>query len=169
MVKAIHPSTGDILYDTFADDASRGETETRLIQIQPKEIIVSESISQRTKKLLKTLSLDNTISTAVRIEFLKPDSFMYESCLEELQAFYAKDPSHLDTILQLPEDVIVCIAVLINYLKDFQLDNIFNLTQNIRTLTTGRCMRLNGTTLENLEVLFNSTTKTEKGSLYWGI
>ncbi len=71
-------------------------------------------------------------------------------------------------ILSLPDALQVCIGVLIGYLRDFKLEGVFHLINNFRQFSSTQHMLLNGTTLNNLEVLTNSTTKTEKGSLFWG-
>ncbi len=70
-------------------------------------------------------------------------------------------------IAQFPKAVVICMGVLLQYLRDFQLDRVFILTGNIHPFGGDVTMKLSGNTLFNLELLSNNTTGTEKGSLYW--
>jgi DNA mismatch repair protein MSH3 len=58
-------------------------------------------------------------------------------------------------------------GVLLHYLGDFKLDRVFILTENIHPFGANVAMRLSGSTISNLELLNNSTSGTEKGSLFW--
>ncbi|KAF9950908.1 Mismatch repair protein msh3 [Mortierella alpina] len=54
---AVQPATGDIIYDEFVDGHFRNELETRLLHIQPAELIVPmEPMSKATEKLLGHLT-----------------------------------------------------------------------------------------------------------------
>ena len=45
-------ATGDVVYDEFDDSFLRSEFETRLSHIHPSEIIIPESLSGPTEKIL---------------------------------------------------------------------------------------------------------------------
>ena len=53
--QAVQPSTGDIIHDSFEDNSSRSELETRLAHIQPVEILISHNVSEATEKLVTGL------------------------------------------------------------------------------------------------------------------
>ncbi|KAG0322860.1 Mismatch repair protein msh3 [Dissophora globulifera] len=54
---AVQPATGDIIYDEFVDGHFRNELETRLLHIQPAELIVPmEPLSKATEKILGYLT-----------------------------------------------------------------------------------------------------------------
>ncbi|KAG0369047.1 muts domain V-domain-containing protein [Gamsiella multidivaricata] len=56
-ILAVQPATGDIVYDEFMDGHFRNELETRLLHIQPAELIVPiEPMSKSTEKLLGYLT-----------------------------------------------------------------------------------------------------------------
>lgn len=56
-VIAVQPATGDIIYDEFVDGHFRNELETRLLHIQPTELIVPvQPMSKATEKLLNHLT-----------------------------------------------------------------------------------------------------------------
>ncbi|KAF9275695.1 Mismatch repair protein msh3 [Mortierella alpina] len=54
---AVQPATGDIIYDEFVDGHFRNELETRLLHIQPAELIIPiQPMSKATEKLLGHLT-----------------------------------------------------------------------------------------------------------------
>ncbi|KAF8925360.1 Mismatch repair protein msh3, partial [Dissophora ornata] len=56
-ILAVQPATGDIIYDEFLDGHFRNELETRLLHIQPTELIVPmEPLSKATEKLISYLT-----------------------------------------------------------------------------------------------------------------
>lgn len=52
-LQAIQPSTGDIIYDSFHDNSTRQELETRVHHIKPVEMLLPECLSPETEKLLR--------------------------------------------------------------------------------------------------------------------
>ncbi|KAG0231398.1 Mismatch repair protein msh3 [Actinomortierella wolfii] len=57
-ILAVQPATGDIVYDEFQDTYMRSELETRLLHIQPAELILPEKgLSPATEKLVRHLSM----------------------------------------------------------------------------------------------------------------
>jgi DNA mismatch repair protein MSH3 len=54
---AVHLSTGDIIYDAFDDGFMRTELETRLLHIEPSEILVPPSLSSPSSKVIRQWSL----------------------------------------------------------------------------------------------------------------
>ncbi|XP_013390152.1 DNA mismatch repair protein Msh3-like [Lingula anatina] len=89
---AVQPSTGDIIYDSFTDNSSRTELETRLGVIQPVEILLPLACSQETKKLIShyTSSCVND-SDRCRVEHQKNDKFEYSRALQCVAEFYTSN------------------------------------------------------------------------------
>jgi DNA mismatch repair protein MSH3 len=104
---AVQPSTGDIIYDTFEDTFMRNELETRLLHIEPSEILVPRVLSTPTEKLIKHLS---TGEGAVRIEQMPLKDTLsvdYNAAVTFISEFYSKSEKAetLPAILELPDIV----------------------------------------------------------------
>lgn len=93
---AVQLSTGHILYDAFQDTLLRSELETRLLHIEPSEILIDKDITHPTEKLVSHLNQ----SGEVRIE--RMDSTDYNTSLRFVTEFYAST-CLLPTIVQLPD------------------------------------------------------------------
>ncbi|KAG0048772.1 Mismatch repair protein msh3 [Gryganskiella cystojenkinii] len=93
---AVQPATGDIIYDEFVDGHFRNELETRLLHIQPTELIIPmASMSKSTEKIIKSLSASrrsvslNSGQDDVRIE--RTDGFLkYDKAFTLVSEFYAR-------------------------------------------------------------------------------
>ncbi|KAF9166181.1 Mismatch repair protein msh3 [Actinomortierella ambigua] len=60
-ILAVQPATGDVVYDEFQDMYMRSELETRLLHLQPAELILPEKgLSPATENLVKHLSMPHT-------------------------------------------------------------------------------------------------------------
>jgi DNA mismatch repair protein MSH3 len=105
---AIQPSTGDIIYDSFQDTYMRSELETRLLHIEPSEILIPRQLSKPTEKLIKHLSLQKSTSfseESVRIERMPLDDKFcddYNAALSFVSNFY-NTTSALSTVVELPD------------------------------------------------------------------
>lgn len=53
----MQPATGDIVYDVFDDGYMRSELETRILHIEPCELLLPQSLSTATEKVIKHVSL----------------------------------------------------------------------------------------------------------------
>ncbi|KAF9167470.1 Mismatch repair protein msh3 [Mortierella sp. AD010] len=98
-VLAVQPATGDIIYDEFVDGHFRNELETRLLHINPAELIVPiEPMSKATEKLLGHLTASTHRRTGtgsnnhdgVRIE--RTNGFVkYDKAFSLVSEFYSKN------------------------------------------------------------------------------
>ncbi|KAG0022480.1 Mismatch repair protein msh3 [Podila clonocystis] len=98
-VIAVQPATGDIIYDEFVDGHFRNELETRLLHIQPSELIVPvQPMSKATEKLLSHLTASSSQRRAggftirgqddVRIE--RTEGFVkYDKAFNLVSEFYS--------------------------------------------------------------------------------
>lgn len=181
---AIQMTTGEILYDDFFDDdALHTELETRLIHIQPSEILFVGKPRVTVKKLIKQLIVSRTLSDDPRIETIPKKSNI--DAVNHVANFYSQQATNdsnpqvfdssevdnsgqkLDFIEKLSEPIQVCIAALMIYLKDFNLDKVFNLTNNFSAFSSVSHMHLNGNTILSLELFQNRTNFKPEGSLFY--
>ncbi|KAG0378924.1 Mismatch repair protein msh3 [Mortierella sp. AD032] len=191
---AVQPATGDIVYDEFVDGHFRNELETRLLHLQPAELIVPvEPMSKATEKLLGHLTAysGRGAQEDVRIErtdgFTKYDrafslvSEFYSNSLKEEQlkhkvqgergsadgqAKKSQKEALLKTVLGLSKELIIALSAILTHLSAFGLASIFRLSKYFECFTSRSHMLLNGNTISNLELYRNQTDGTSKGSLF---
>ncbi|XP_056313124.1 DNA mismatch repair protein Msh3-like [Danio aesculapii] len=53
----VQPSIGDVMVDCFKDNTSHSELESRILRIQPVEILVPSDLSESTERLLRNITL----------------------------------------------------------------------------------------------------------------
>ena len=70
---AMSLATGEIVYDSFSDDADRGELATRICHIRPVEVLVSQQVSNRTQRFLTSFS--SSRAAAPRIEVISAEFY----------------------------------------------------------------------------------------------
>ncbi|XP_063953870.1 DNA mismatch repair protein Msh3-like isoform X2 [Lytechinus pictus] len=171
---AVQPATGDVIYDCFHDNINLSELDTRLHHIQPVELLLPETLSDRTEKLIKDFRMSCLTEDSIRIERLPADVFQFTKAVEEVSSFYCNQTNTpnkatvLQTVLSLPKPVICCIAALVKYLAEFSLHRILQVASNMRAFTTSHdALRLDACALRNLEIFNNHVDGSEKGSLLW--
>ncbi|KAG0168324.1 Mismatch repair protein msh3 [Apophysomyces sp. BC1015] len=179
---AVQPATGDIVYDAFDDGYMRSELETRVIHIEPCELLLPHTLSKPTEKMVKHVvsQRSSAVGEMVRIERIsESDTFCddYNDAFTYVSDFYTRrkaenkgDVEHdllFSEILQLPDVVIKALAVTIRYLSEFGLEHALQLTKYFLHFSSRNHMLLNGNTMANLEIYRNSTDYSEKGSLFW--
>ncbi|KAI0430226.1 muts domain V-domain-containing protein [Xylaria sp. FL1042] len=178
---AVQPSTGDIIYDNFEDGFMRSEIETRLLHISPCEFLIVGELSKATEKLVQHLSgsSTNVFGDRTRVERVGKSKTIAAEAYSHVTQFYSKKLKEnegdeqtsalLDKVLKLPEAVTICLSSMINHLKEYGLEHIFDLTKYFQSFSARQHMLINGTTLESLEVYRNQTDHSEKGSLFWAL
>ncbi|KAM9330959.1 DNA mismatch repair protein Msh3, partial [Gastrophryne carolinensis] len=170
---AVQPSTGEVIYDVFHDSKSCCELETRILRLQPVEILLPSEISDRTEKLIRGITAACLRDDdRMRIERLDSLHFEYSQAFQLVTNFYGlgtgTGSERLGQILKLDKAVICSLAPLITYLKEFNLERILhNPRQFLPMSCSVECMNMSGTTLRNLEILQNQTDQKMKGSLIW--
>src|SRR6201999_1786531 len=73
----------------------------------------------------------------------------------------------LDKVHNLTEHVTACLSSMIEHMKEYGLEHVFQLTKYFQPFSARSHMLLNGNTLTSLEIYLNQTDHTTKGSLYW--
>lgn len=53
----VQPSIGDVMVDCFKDYMAHSELESRVLKIQPVEILVPSDLSETTERLLRNIAL----------------------------------------------------------------------------------------------------------------
>lgn len=137
---ACQPATGNAVYDEFDNTEAGMELETRLMHIQPSEILIVGSIEGVPKRIIQTLD--------VRIVDMNLDTGDFSS------------PPSGNT-----DPLGTCWAALRQYLSEFNLTSALSLKAKPFSLQS--YMYLNGDTLNSLEIYENQTTKKPLGSLFW--
>ncbi|KMU89726.1 DNA mismatch repair protein Msh3 [Coccidioides immitis H538.4] len=180
-ILAVQPATGNIIHDSFEDGFMRTEIETRLLHIAPCEFLLIGDVSRATDKLVQHLSGSkmNVFGDKVRVERVSKSKTAAAESHSHVSSFYAgrmkatsttqdeRARDLLDKVLNLPEDVTICLSAMIKHLKEYNLENVFDLTKYFQPFSARSHMLLNGNTLINLEIYQNQTEQTSKGSLFW--
>ncbi|XP_059581053.1 DNA mismatch repair protein Msh3 [Alligator mississippiensis] len=173
-IVAIQPTTGEVVFDSFQDSASRLELESRVLRLQPVELLLPSNLSDQSERLLKSLTSLSLHDDRIRIERMQNIHFEYSHAFQLITDFYAREvlditgSQKLSVILNLAKPVICSLAAIITYLKEFNLEKILNNPSNFKQLSSeAEYMKLNATTLKNLEILQNQTDLKTKGSLFW--
>lgn len=170
-IVAVQPLTGDIVFDVFSDNTTRDELETRLLYLNPSEVIVINDKEQASHDIVKLLTLKNP-SVFITHQKQKSDALI-KSRLNDFFTSVDSDghSSYLTEhyTLNYPESVQACIDELISYLTEFKLSNIFTIPSNFNSLSEShKYMLLPGTTLKALDIFeVNDDPVSRKGSLLW--
>ena len=180
-IVAVQPATGDVIYDHFEDGFMRSEIETRLLHIAPCEFLIVGELSKTTDKLVQHLSSSSThvFGDKVRVDRTERPKTIAAQAQSHVSNFYARRmkvssqeedvraSALLQKVLQLEEDVTICLSAMITHMSDYGLEHVFDLTKYFQSFSARSHMLLNGTTLTSLEIYQNQTDHSEKGSLFW--
>ncbi|XP_020731398.2 DNA mismatch repair protein Msh3 isoform X1 [Odocoileus virginianus] len=173
-VVGVQPATGEVVFDSFQDSASRSELETRILCLQPVELLLPSDLSEQTEMLIHRVTAMSVRDDRIRVERMKNVYFEYSHAFQEVTEFYAKDvvdikdSQSFSDIINLEKPVICSLAAIIRYLKEFNLEKVLSKPKNFKQLSGEmEFMTINGTTLRNLEILQNQTDMKTKGSLFW--
>ncbi|XP_060057082.1 DNA mismatch repair protein Msh3 isoform X2 [Erinaceus europaeus] len=173
-VVGVQPATGEVVFDSFQDSASRAQLETRIVCLQPVELLLPSRLSDQTETLIRRSTAVSVGDDRIRIERMDPMYFEYSHAFQAVAEFYAKDVIDIkdsqgfSNIINLEKPVICCLAAIIRYLKEFNLEKILSKPKNFKQLSSEtEFMTINGSALRSLEILQNQTDKKTKGSLFW--
>ncbi|XP_051028202.1 DNA mismatch repair protein Msh3 isoform X2 [Acomys russatus] len=173
-VVGVQPATGEVVFDCFQDSASRLELETRISSLQPVELLLPSDLSEPTEMLIHRATAVSVRDDRIRVERMNNTYFEYSHAFQTVTEFYARDVADckgsqsFSGIINLEKPVVCSLAAIIRYLKEFNLEKILSKPENFKQLSSGmEFMRINGTTLRNLEILQNQTDMKTRGSLLW--
>ena len=182
-IVAVQPATGDVIYDDFEDTFMRSEIETRLLHIAPCEFLLVGDLSPASEKLIQHLSASksNVFGDKARVERVSKPKSMAAQAHSHVSTFYAdklklagsqdnaKETKMLDKVLTLPENVTICLSTMIEHMKEYGLEHVFDLTKYFQSFSARSHMLLNGNTLTSLEIYQNQTDHSVTGSLFWAL
>uniref|UniRef100_A0A2K5VI36 DNA mismatch repair protein MSH3 n=1 Tax=Macaca fascicularis TaxID=9541 RepID=A0A2K5VI36_MACFA len=173
-IVGVQPATGEVVFDSFQDSASRSELETRMSNLQPVELLLPSALSEQTEMLIHRATSVSVQDDRIRVERMDNIYFEYSHAFQAVTEFYAKDTVDIkgsqiiSGIVNLEKPVICSLAAIIKYLKEFNLEKMLSKPENFKQLSSKmEFMTINGTTLRNLEILQNQTDMKTKGSLLW--
>ncbi|XP_016076774.1 PREDICTED: DNA mismatch repair protein Msh3-like [Miniopterus natalensis] len=173
-VVGVQPATGAVVFDSFQDSGARSELETRMLCLQPVELLLPSHLSEQTESLIHRVTAASVRDDRIRVERMDAMYFEYSHAFQVVTEFYAKDvvdikgSQSFSDIINLEKPVICSLAAIIRYLKDFNLAKVLSKPKNFKQLSSEmEFMTINGTTLRNLEILQNQTDMKTKGSLFW--
>ncbi|KAJ2736456.1 Mismatch repair protein msh3 [Coemansia sp. BCRC 34962] len=133
---AVQITTGSIVYDNFEDSFLRSSLETRLTHLQPGELLVPPDLSSETLKTLSSFAghtirynepheplLEHANRSGVRVAYASAGLADPSAARRYAAEFYASHGSNsqLPQVLDLPDAVVVALAMLLKYLEPFNL------------------------------------------------
>lgn len=174
----VQPSIGDVMVDCFKDNTSHSALESRILRIQPVEILVPSDLSETTERLLRNIALSSVqADDRIRIEKRESAMFEYPTALSIIKDFYRGGPhsaagnhekGSYSLCMGLESPIICCLGPVIQYLTEFKLEKILLCSSSFKRLSSDSDhMLLSAATMKNLEILCNQTTGSVKGSLLW--
>ncbi|XP_037759088.1 DNA mismatch repair protein Msh3 isoform X3 [Chelonia mydas] len=173
-IVGVQPTTGEVVFDSFQDSSSRLELESRVLRLQPVELVLPSDLSDQSERLISSITSVSLRDDRIRIERMESIYFQHSHAFQLITDFYARGvlnttgSQQLSIILNLDKTVICSLAAVIMYLKEFNLEKILYNPSNFKQLSSeAEYMTINGTTLKNLEILQNQTDMKTKGSLLW--
>ncbi|EKX32881.1 hypothetical protein GUITHDRAFT_148329, partial [Guillardia theta CCMP2712] len=89
-IVCIDTSSGDIVYDSFKDDRTRSELESRLCHLQPKEMVLPENLSVNSMKLIKR-HVGGRQKSSTRVEIISPNLFKQAAAHRAISSFFDKN------------------------------------------------------------------------------
>uniref|UniRef100_G1NWJ2 DNA mismatch repair protein n=1 Tax=Myotis lucifugus TaxID=59463 RepID=G1NWJ2_MYOLU len=173
-IVGVQPATGEVVFDSFQDSASRSELETRILRLQPVELLLPSQLSEQTEMLIHKATAVRVRDDRIRVERMDNMYFEYSHASQVFTEFCVKDiidikgSQSLSSAVILEKPVICSLAAVIRYLKEFNLAKVLSKPMKFKQLSGAmEFMTINGTTLRNLEILQNQTDMKSKGSLFW--
>ncbi|GMY07192.1 DNA mismatch repair protein MSH3 isoform X1, partial [Fagus crenata] len=180
---AVEISTGEVVYAEFNDNFMRSGLEAVVLSLLPAELLLGEPLSKQTEKLL--LAYAGPASN-VRVEHASLECFKDGGALAEVMSLYenmseynladnpkqstevAEQGNHrfaIEGILSMPDLAVQALALTIRHLKQFGFERILCLGASFKPFSSNMEMTLSANTLQQLEVLKNSSDGSESGSL----
>uniref|UniRef100_A0AAY4C5E5 DNA mismatch repair protein MSH3 n=1 Tax=Denticeps clupeoides TaxID=299321 RepID=A0AAY4C5E5_9TELE len=168
----VQPSTGDLMVDCFKDGPSLSELESRVLKVQPVEILVPCDLSEGTERLLRNIALAS-VQTDDRIRIERRDSqhFEFGEAMKTVKDFYADPTRHCKEkdsycpYVHLERPVISCLGAVIQYLTEFKLERVLLCTREIqaRQDAVAEILASGSTALPTVRTLLQRLPDLERG------
>lgn len=156
---AVDSATGEVLFDMLEDDVLRSNLESRLVALEPVEILMTNGPKSTETELVVNSFSDDTV---VRLERLNSSFFRPNVVLSKLnktvEARFVGSKKNADPVL-------ACLGALANYLSQFGLQLSMSNATEFKSFSSRRHMTLGADVLRNFEVFGNSNNGGIQGSL----
>lgn len=160
VLAAVDCTTGDVVYDGFLDNTLRSDFESRLVAIDPVEIIMPDSsLSKQTESVVRIFAENGN----ARIERANEALFDSPDDIPSMNEVVLKTMENLQGATS--REVLKCLGALVRYLKTFKLDLSMTRVQGFKTFRTRGHMRIGADVLQNFEIFGNSNNGSTEGSL----
>lgn len=157
---AVDSTTGQVVWDSFADDVLRSELVSRLTALEPVEILMSAKNSSRPTELVMKAFAHKSGS---RIERMTGPSFAKLEALNKLNhAVEGQYGMYEGGLRAIPG----CLGALHEYLTQFGLERFLTKATEYTSSRSNRHMSLDSDVLRNFEILGNSNNGSIQGSLF---
>ncbi|PXF50181.1 DNA mismatch repair protein Msh3 [Gracilariopsis chorda] len=158
-IAAVDSASGDVFYDSFEDDALRSDLESRLVTIEPVEILMPKTPCSKATEIAVKGYCEAMNS---RLERMAKDAFNPEAVEEEIRS---KVQNSISPQQHSESHIVSCVGALIEYLKQFKLELSVTKAMEYKEFQTKRQMKIGADVLRNLEVFGNSNNGSTYGSL----
>ncbi|XP_045427627.1 DNA mismatch repair protein Msh3 isoform X2 [Pipistrellus kuhlii] len=131
-IVGVQPATGEVVFDSFQDSASRSELETRILRLQPVELLLPSQLSEQTEMLIHKATAVRVRDDRIRVERMDNMYFEYSHASQVFTEFYVEDmidikgSQSLSSAMILEKPVICSLAAIIRYLKEFNLAKVLS-------------------------------------------
>jgi len=147
----------DIKYFFDDDDDDDEEVNKEASSTSPSK--ASQQSQQKSKKKAVEESDDSDEDVEMQDDDSATEKAEKKDKKRELKALIEK-------IQSFPDQIVVCLGVILQYLKQFKLESVLKLGVHFHCLSSQTSINLNAITLRNLEILQNNVDSTTKGTLY---
>lgn len=158
-IAAVDCASGNVFFDSFEDDALGSELESRLVSIEPVEILMARTLSTRATEVIVKGFCD---ATNARLERVADKTFGPREVAEKVKLRIEEACS---VVKGSESHVIFCIGALVQYLKQFNLELSITNAVEYKEFQTSRQMKIGADVLRNFEVFGNSNNGSIGGSL----
>jgi DNA mismatch repair protein MSH3 len=117
---AVNVGTGDLVHDVFTDTPGRTELYSRLVHLQPAELLVAEGVAPRTAAVVNHVA--GAGARSMRVERAAAGMFDAAGAMDTVTGLLAEAPDMLQQALRLNPSVLECMAALIRHLRPFNLE-----------------------------------------------
>lgn len=158
-IAAVDCASGEVFFDCFANDTLCSDLESRLVAVEPVEIIMPKDPASKTTELVVKAY---TETMGARLERVPNLNFSPDDVTHGLRTSVENNESTQKKSVQA---ILSCLGALIEYLKQFQLELSMTSALEFKSFRSSRQMKIGADVLRNFEVFGNSNNGGIEGSL----
>lgn len=164
-IAAVDVSTGETVFDAFEDDLLRANLETRLVALEPVELLLpTTTLTSSTERAL----LQYASSSEARLERICDSEWTQAPVVDKGEKSSDLLATSLNQAFSKKEsatDVRKCLSALVKYLKNFNLESALEGAKEFKRFTLSRQMTFGADVMVNFELFGNSNDGSRSGSL----